>query len=168
MNFRFQDLEWSFPDHFILRILLLQTIIKRVILLVHGGHKVQVLKLILFSGRTHLFHLIIEAVPPSIYLFPVLQYFLNKVNHGLLIFKDIESLEFSDPRRKLHLRILPKMVHDHIDVHNIIASFDFISDLQFKGESLVLSLIENLIDELHQFESWGKVLAIISLYSNGL
>ena len=58
---------------------------------------------------------------------------LDKFNHCMLIFKNIECLEFPDLQGELHLGILLEMVHDHIDVHDIVAGFDLISDFQFIG-----------------------------------
>ena len=68
------------------------------ILLVHGGDKIQILKLIIFPGRTHLLNIIIVAIASDLCPLSMLQDLLDEFDHGMLVLKNIECLELPDLR----------------------------------------------------------------------
>ena len=149
-----QHFEGSLLDNFLLRIILLKAIIKHIILLIKGSNKIQILKLIIvLLGRTQIFNFPIHPYIPRIILPPIVrQYLLNEKDHSLLVLKDGECVELPNSFREMDMRVLLEMVHDHIDIEHIIASFPLISNFQFICQNLIIPIVIHLIHQLHQLQ----------------
>ena len=169
MRLRLQHFERPLLHNFFLRIILLKAIIKHIILLIKRSNKIQILKLIIvLFWRTQIFHFPIHPhIPSRIVLPPIVrQYLFNEKDHSLLILKDGEGIELPNSFREMNLGILLEMVHDHIDIEHIIASFLLISNFQFICQNLIIPIVIHLIHQLHQLQPRGKIITVTGLNSH--
>ena len=61
------------------------------------------------------------------------------------------------------MRILLEMVHDHIDIEHIIASFLLISNFQLIRQNLIIPIVIHLIHQLHQLKPRRKIVTVTGL-----
>jgi hypothetical protein len=59
-----------------------------------------------------------------------------------------------------YARVFFEVVEDHVKVEHVITGLLLVGESQFGGQGLVLALVEDLVDELHKFESGVELLGL--------
>ena len=85
--------------------------------------------------------------------------------HGFLFLDDFEGSQCSNLFWEMDIRILFEVVENDVDIEHVDACFLLFCQSQFWGKSSVFSFVEDLADQLHQFQARDEVLGMGSIDS---